>query len=174
MGKKSVRSDKTPYQLAREEAGLTRAAADELMDYVSDSRIEKIENGKSPAMREDALAMASAYGRPELINYYCSHECPIGRKYVPEVSVRELPQIVLEILDAVNRVRDEQDSLIRIAADGDISDNEMHDFLRIRKKLTDLSGSVSELQLWIDRAIARGRLDESSIDEVSEDEPVVP
>ncbi len=169
MGKKSVRSDKTPYQLAREEAGLTRAAADELMDFVSDSRIEKIENGKSAALPEDALAMASAYGRPELVNYYCSHECPIGRKYVPEVSVKELPQIVLEILDATGRIREEQESLIRIAADGDISDEEMQDFLRIRKKLTDLSESVSELQLWIDRAIARGRLDQSSFEEVSED-----
>ena len=169
MGKKSVRSDKTPYQLAREEAGLTRAAADELMDFVSDSRIEKIENGKSAALPEDALAMASAYGRPELVNYYCSHECPIGRKYVPEVSVKELPQIVLEILDATGRIREEQESLIRIAADGDISYEEMQDFLRIRKKLTDLSGSVSELQLWIDRALARGRLDQSSFEEVSED-----
>ena len=70
---------------------------------------------------------------------------------------------------STGRIREEQESLIRIAADGDISDEEMQDFLRIRKKLTDLSGSVSELQLWIDRAIARGRLDQSSFEEVSED-----
>ena len=73
MGKKSVREDKNIYQLAREEAGLTRAAAGELMDYVSESRIEKIESEKSAPHPEEILAMADAYKKPVLCNgfVYC-------------------------------------------------------------------------------------------------------
>ena len=42
MGKKSVREDKTPYQLAREDAGLTREAAAEKL-YTSADRLVRIE-----------------------------------------------------------------------------------------------------------------------------------
>ena len=41
MGKKSIREDKNIFQLAREEAGLTRAQASETLVFVSESRIEK-------------------------------------------------------------------------------------------------------------------------------------
>ena len=47
MGKKSIREDKNIFQLAREEAGLTRAQASEKLVFVSESRIEKYESGKS-------------------------------------------------------------------------------------------------------------------------------
>ena len=45
MGKKSIKENKNIYFQSREEAGLTRAQASEAMEYVSESRIEKIENG---------------------------------------------------------------------------------------------------------------------------------
>ena len=40
MGKKSVKEDKSIYQLAREEADMTRAEASEAMDFVSERRLE--------------------------------------------------------------------------------------------------------------------------------------
>ena len=47
MGKRSVKENKNIYQLSREAAGLTRDAAENLMEYVSAERIEKIESEKS-------------------------------------------------------------------------------------------------------------------------------
>ena len=44
MGRKSIKTDKNIYFRSREEAGLTRAEASEAMVYVSESRIDKIEN----------------------------------------------------------------------------------------------------------------------------------
>ena len=41
MGKRSVKEDKTIYQETREENGLSRAAAAELLECISESRIEK-------------------------------------------------------------------------------------------------------------------------------------
>lgn len=43
MGKQSTRKNKTIYQICREAQGLTREKAAELMDGISDSKIEKIE-----------------------------------------------------------------------------------------------------------------------------------
>ena len=64
MGKKSTKEDKSIYQICREEAGLTRAEASEAMSFVSESRIEKFESGKSPVQPEEVLAMAKAYKKP--------------------------------------------------------------------------------------------------------------
>jgi putative ABC transport system permease protein len=44
MGKKSVKENKNIYFQSREEAGLTRAQASELMDFISESRIEKMKD----------------------------------------------------------------------------------------------------------------------------------
>ncbi len=59
MGKKSVRENKTPYQLAREEAGLTREAAAEKL-YTSPDRLVRIEGAALPRP-EEVIAMAEAY-----------------------------------------------------------------------------------------------------------------
>ena len=90
MPRKSVKADKSLYQVVREEElGLTRAQASELLGGLSESQIEKIENGKTPATPDDVMLMAKAYKKPELCNHYCSKVCPIGRKYVPEVKAKE-------------------------------------------------------------------------------------
>ena len=53
MGKKSTKENKNIYQTSREEAGLTREKASELMEFVSADRIEKIESEKSAPHPEE-------------------------------------------------------------------------------------------------------------------------
>ena len=96
MGRKSTRENKTIYQKLREENDLTREKAAELLEFISEDRLERIENEKSEPAPEDVIRMAEVYKAPELCNYYCSHECPIGRKYVPPIEMTELPAIILE------------------------------------------------------------------------------
>jgi len=90
MGKQSTRENKTIYQLCREEKELTREKASELMAGVSSSRIEKIEYETQEPTPYDVVQMADCYKRPDLCNYYCSHKCAIGQRYVPEVEVGDL------------------------------------------------------------------------------------
>ena len=65
--------------------------------------------------------MAEKYKRPDLCNYYCANQCPIGQEYVPEVSIRDLSQIVLEMLASFNAMNKRKDRLIEITADGMIT-----------------------------------------------------
>lgn len=88
MGKKSTRENKTIFQICREEKNLTRETASEKMAGVSASRIEKIEYEQQEPTPYDILQMAHCYGRPDLCNYYCSHKCNIGKKYVPGFNYR--------------------------------------------------------------------------------------
>lgn len=157
MGRRSIRSDKTVYQLAREEAGYTRAQASEALDFMTESRIERIEYGTLP-FPEEVIAMSEAYRKPELCNYYCSHECAIGKQSVPQLSNADnLPAIVLEILASLNTLSREKDRLIEISADGDISPDEMKDFEQIRNKLDELSVTIDSLKLWLDKKKANSR-----------------
>ena len=61
MGKKSTKENKNMYFQSREEAGFTRAQASEEMDYITESRIEKIESGVTQVQPSDVVAMAKAY-----------------------------------------------------------------------------------------------------------------
>ena len=65
MGRVSVKKDKSVYQLFREECGLTREKASELMEGMTASRIEKIENGQEPTPF-DIIQMADCYRKPDL------------------------------------------------------------------------------------------------------------
>lgn len=125
MGKASTKENKNRYFQAREDLGLTRAEASELLEVISEDRVEKIENERIAPQPYDVLAMARAYKKPSLCNYYCSHECPIGQEYVPEVEVKELSSIVLEMLASLNSVHKQKDRLIEIATDGKITGDEI-------------------------------------------------
>lgn len=138
MGKRSTKEDKNIYFLSREAVGMTRAEAAGAL-YISEDRIEKIEYEKSAPHPDEVLAMADCCKNPALCNYYCSHECPIGQECVPEVKIKDLSQITLEMLATLNVLSREKERFVEIAVDGSISDDEMPDFLRIQNYLEDVA-----------------------------------
>ena len=159
MGKKSTKENKTKYHLVREELGLSREQASELLETIPPERIERIENEKVNPYPEEILLMAEKYKRPSLCNYYCSQQCPIGQQYVPEVEVKELSAIVLEMLASLNAVDKRKDRLIEIAADGKIDQEEIDDFIYIQEELERISITVETLQLWAEKMLANGMID---------------
>lgn len=159
MGQKSTRVNKNYYQICREEAGLTMQAASDKMDAIGVDRISRIESGETQPNDYDVLMMAEAYSKPELCNYHCSHNCEIGRKYVPEVETKELPPIVLSMVASLNEMDESIKKLIAISADGEISDNEITDFAVICKKLDKISLTIDALNLWKEKMIKNNELD---------------
>ena len=167
MGRKSIKSDKNIYFESREEAGLTRAQASELIGTISESRLEKLETGKTSVYPEDVVDMAAAYKKPELCNYYCTHECRIGHDTVPEVKMSTLSEIVLGMLSALNALNKQKDRLIDITADGIISDDELPDFVNIQQELDQIDLTVESLKLWVADTIADGKIDRKKLNELA-------
>lgn len=159
MGRVSVKENKNKYHLAREELGLSRERASELLEVIPPERIEKIENEKTCPHPDEVLLMSQKYKKPSLCNYYCSNECPIGKEYVPEIQIKELSSIVIEMLAALNSVGKAKDRLIEIAADGIISEDEIDDFIHIQNELERISITVETLQLWAEKMLANGIID---------------
>lgn len=160
MGRKSIKANKNIYQLSRERQELTREAASERMVYISDDRIEKIESGKSLPHPEEIMTMSECYKNAALCNYYCANECPIGMKYVPELHLKDLSSITLEVLNTLNRLQKKKDRLIEIAVDGEVNDDEADDFDEIMEDLQAMAISANTLRLWLDQAAAEAEEDE--------------
>lgn len=158
MGKQSTRENKTIYQICREEQGLTREKASEKMIGVSASRIEKIEYELQDPTPYDIVQMADCYRRPDLCNYYCSHKCTIGDRYVPEIEVSELSTIILETIASLNEINPLTSRLIQIARDGKVTDDEIHDFAYISQKLDEVSLAIDSLNLWVDKTAGENNL----------------
>ena len=160
MARVSTKENKNVYQLTREGLKLSREAASELLEVIPPERIEKIENERSLPHPDEVLVMSDKYKQPSLCNYYCANQCPIGQEYVPEIKVKDLSQIVLEMLASLNSVSKQKDRLIEITADGKISGDELEDFIFIQEELERISITVETLQLWSERMIATGVIDE--------------
>lgn len=151
MGRKSIKVNKNIYQQAREEIDLTRDQAETLLEYISSDRIEKIESNKSAPHPDEVLRMAECYKKPELSNYYCSHECPIGKKYIPEINDKALSQITLEILDGLNNLEKIKNRFVEISVDGKINGDEKKDFIKIKEALNNLKATIDSLSLWVEK-----------------------
>lgn len=134
MGRTSNKDNKTQYQICRENMGYSREKASEVLE------------------------MSRGYRNPNLCNYYCAHECPIGQQYVPEIKVKDLSQIVLEMLASLNAMQKKQEWLIEITADGQISEDEMIDFTGIQAELEKISITVETLQFWFEQMVADGEI----------------
>ena len=150
MGRKSIRENKNIYQLSREAAELTREQASERMVYISADRIEKIESEKLYPHPDEVLTMAECYKNAALCNYYCSHECPIGQKYVPALKVKDIQQITLEIINSLNLLEKKKDRFVEITVDGQVNKDEAADFAEIRSDLQNIANAVQTLQIWVD------------------------
>lgn len=161
MGKCSVKTNKNIYQLTRENLGLSRAAAVKKipnnpdfpgMDGVPEHRLVKIENGTVTVQPEDVVAMAKRYNEPELRNYYCCHECPIGQIDAPEVTYKNnIHEILVNMAVSLKNVNHKKIRLMEILEDGEVEEDEIEDFDAIYKELEHISMTIEALQLWCEK-----------------------
>ena len=150
------------YKETRKSLGLTRDdvcdKAQSLGKPIQPERLERIENKKFPITPEEVLILSEIYSEPTLWNYYCTHECPIGKDYVRPIKIKDLAQIVLEMLSSLNSMKKSQERLIEITADGIIDDNELKDFIFIQNELCRISDTVQTLQVWVNKMLADGKI----------------
>ena len=104
--------------------------------------------------------MAEAYKEPMICNHYCTNDCPIGMKYVPEVKIEGIKEITIEMLASLNALDEQKIRILQIARDGMVDDTELEDFVKIQKELEQISMAVEALQIWSERMIAEGKIDE--------------
>ena len=144
--------DENIYRLARKKAAEENPllnSLDTAQDVLCIDRLRllKIENGQKTPEPADVASMAKAYNAPELNNYYCSKECPLGCDSQPFI-YDDLDKISVRLLSALHFLENANDRIYAILEDGKISENERSEFNNILETLEKISYSAGSLQLW--------------------------
>lgn len=159
MGKEPTKAAANIYCICRKEAAKrndrlnSREGASEQLG-ISVSTLADYELGITKVVPVDKVVlMADLYNAPELRNWYCRNECPLGFDCVPTLEVAELDRLTLKVLNSFRNVANIKDTLIDIAADGVITTEEKPKLDDVLKSLEAISTYAQELRLWAEKNI---------------------
>lgn len=131
----------------------SRAGAAELLG-ISESSLADYELGNTKVVPVDKVnLMADLYRAPEIRNFYCANECPLGKNCVPQLEVEELDRLTIKVLSALKKVGYIKETLLDITADGVVSAEEQLEFAEVIKALDTISQNAQELKLWAEKQI---------------------
>lgn len=158
MGKKATKAADNMYYLSRCEAlendssfGSRESASERV--HIERTRLANIELGNITPYPEEVKAMAEVYNTPELCNYYCANECPIGKGNVSEVKVDDLDRLSLKVLGSLKDIDTIRTNLIDVSEDGVISEDEEIKFNEIIQALEKIADNATALKLWAKKHI---------------------
>lgn len=129
MGQKATKSANSPYYLARIKAAEyndrlnSREGAAEIV-CIERTRMANIEAGNINPHPEEVNLMSDAYNAPELPNFYCSHQCPLGCGRVDELQPRNLESAAMKMERVTRGIKELAQTVSGICEDGQISDLE--------------------------------------------------
>lgn len=160
MGKVYIKANKSIYQETREELGWSREKVADVVlgidngrySFLDKYRLVKIEDESVKIQPEDIVALSKAYNRPELRNYYCCHQCDIGKIDPPEVTdANNVHKTLVEMAVSLESVNAKKLRLMEILADGKVDDTEILDLNKIMDELEKISMTIEAIQLWCEK-----------------------
>ena len=155
MGKGPINENTNVYFQARKKAAIynerlySREGAAELLG-ISVSTLADYELGNTKVVPVDKVVlMAELYNCPELKTSYCKNECPIGKTMPLATRITSIEGMALRMVRELDldEIKQMKKSLIDIAADGIISEEEKPELRNIMIKLNELSVVISEIRL---------------------------
>lgn len=167
MGREATKAAGNPWYEARKKAAeyddrlASREGAAERLG-MSVSSVADAELGLTKCMPVDkAVLMADLYNAPQLLNYYCLNECPIGCRQSLSDKVLSIERVTVKLLKnlKVEELAEIKESLVDIAADGIISEDEKPELKEILEYLDELSRTISELKTIGSIALNGGNAD---------------
>ena len=86
------------YKNARKSAGMTQEKAAQLLNVSVDS-LRDYEQSQRPVPSDVASAMCDVYQAPYLAVQHLRRSSELGKRVVPEIQLKDLPEAVLSVLD---------------------------------------------------------------------------
>ncbi|MDU5080284.1 hypothetical protein [uncultured Tissierella sp.] len=156
MARKATKAADSIYYLARMDAAKcndalnSREGASEAIG-IDRTRLARIELGSLDPYPEEVLLMSDTYNAPELCNQYCSEQCPLGKHTTLPIEVAELDRLTLQVLSSFNKVSAIKETLLDIAADGVITEEERPELDEVLNGLDLISSNAQSLKLWAEK-----------------------
>jgi hypothetical protein len=156
MAGKATKAAESAFYIARMEAAAfndsmsSREGAAEVIG-LDRTRLARIELGSLNPYPEEVLLMMDTYNAPELGNYFCSRQCPLGKQTVPHIEVADLDRLTIQILSSFQRIDGVKNTLIDITTDGVIDMDERPKLAQVIAALDMISMNAQSLKLWAEK-----------------------
>jgi len=128
------------YKNARKSAGMTQEKAAQLLNVSVDS-LRDYEQSQRPVPSDVASAMCDVYQAPYLAVQHLRLSSELGKRVVPEIQLKDLPEAVLSVLAAVQRFIVKRD-----VADGKIDEDEQAEWDNIIDRMNDLNVAMNNMR----------------------------
>ncbi len=154
MGLNATKAADNPYYKARKEAAKynerlsSREGAAEQLN-IHPTTVADYELGLVKPPVDKVVRMADLYNAPSLKTQYCANECPIGCGRTEPQADTTIEQVTIRLLRGLSTTNVDgiKQSLLNIAEDGRISEDEIPTLQRILAELDYLQKSISEPRL---------------------------
>ena len=133
------------YKNARKSAGFTQEKASQLLNVSVDS-LRDYEQSQRPVPSDVASAMCDVYQAPYLAVQHLRLTSDLGKRVVPEIQLKDLPEAVLGVLAAVQRFCAKREAMVEIAADGQIAESEQAEWDEIMRLANDLNVAMNNMR----------------------------
>ena len=132
-----------------------RRTAAEYLPGVEEDSLKKYELDITRPPNIVVALMADAYGAPELREWYCANECPLGRD---RCEIDDMPpeRAMLRICQAVKNARPALEELAKMMDDGIMTPDEAELMTDIEKQLLGLKHTITEIMAAIEKAKKTG------------------
>ena len=84
--------------------------------------------------------------------------------------MKDLPQTVLDMVVALNKIQDRQTRLMEISMNNAVGDDQIRDFIEIQEELARISLLVETLQFWTEEMLAEGKINREMYDRIKNSE----
>lgn len=154
MPKKATKAADSPFYQARiscascsDRMGSRESASEEL--GIDRTRLARIELGTLIPYPEEVVMMAEGYNAPELMNYYCSALCPVGKLTICPCELQNIDRLTIRIISALSEATVIRESILAIAEDGEVTDDEQDKLGRVVDLLDQITAATESLKLWV-------------------------
>lgn len=115
------------------------------------TRLARIELGSLIPYPEEVLLLSDAFNAPELINYYCTKMCTLGRHTVPVAELQHLDRLTINILSSLGNADFIKHTILEIVKDGKITANEQSQLNEVLLMLDDVAKAIAETKLYFEK-----------------------
>lgn len=107
---------------------------------------EIMSRAQRPVPSDVASAMCDVYQAPYLAVQHLRRSSELGKRVVPEIQLKDLPEAVLSVLAAVQRFIVKRDAMIEIVADGKIEEDEQAEWDEIMDRMNNLFVAMANMR----------------------------
>ncbi|UZQ85076.1 helix-turn-helix transcriptional regulator [Thermoclostridium stercorarium] len=128
------------YKNARQSAGLTQEQAAALLN-VSPRTLSEYESGRIIPADDIVCKMVVVYKAKHLAYLHLKQSTEVGRRFLPELHILDLPRSVLKLQKEVKDVTDIHSEIVDVACDGEIEEHERETWGYIEKEILEMVGA---------------------------------